>query len=55
MIHRFVVAAAAFAAGIAACAPGIRAETVQVATEEAMVDSPQAGLEIYVRKGIRPT
>ena len=41
--------AAVLAAGIAACAPGVHAQTVQLTTEEAMVDSPQAGLKIYVR------
>jgi hypothetical protein len=41
--------AAVLAAGIAACAPGVHAQTMQLTTEEAMVDSPQAGLKIYVR------
>jgi pimeloyl-ACP methyl ester carboxylesterase len=41
--------AAVLAAGVAACAPAVRAQTTQLVTEEAMVDSPQAGLKIYVR------
>jgi pimeloyl-ACP methyl ester carboxylesterase len=41
--------AAVLAAGIAACAPNVHAQTAQLITEEAMVDSPQAGLKIYVR------
>ena len=41
--------AAVLAAGIAACAPNVHAQTMQLTTEEAMVDSPQAGLKIYVR------
>ena len=48
MVRRLDVAAV-LAAGIAACAPGVHAQTVKVATEEAMVNSPQAGLKIYVR------
>jgi alpha-beta hydrolase superfamily lysophospholipase len=46
---RCLEVAAVLAAGIAACAPNVHAETAQVTTEEAMVDSPQAGLKIYVR------
>jgi pimeloyl-ACP methyl ester carboxylesterase len=41
--------AAVLAAGIAASAPNVHAQTMQLITEEAMVDSPQAGLKIYVR------
>src|SRR5271157_2838312 len=48
MVRRPVVAAV-LAAGIAACAPDVHAQTAQLTTEEAMVDSPQAGLKIYVR------
>jgi pimeloyl-ACP methyl ester carboxylesterase len=41
--------AAVLAWGIAVLAPDVHAQSVQVTTEEAMVDSPQAGLKIYVR------
>ena len=46
---RHLVIGAVLAAGVTAFAPGVGADTMQLTTEEAMVDSPQAGLKIYVR------
>lgn len=46
---RWVVAAALLAFGVAAHAPDVHAQAGKVVTEETMVDSPQAGLKIYVR------
>lgn len=48
MVRRLDIAAV-LAAGVGVCAPNVHAQTMQLATEEAMVDSPQAGLKIYVR------
>lgn len=48
MISRLVVVAV-LALGVTAWASNIHAQAAQVTTEEAMVDSPQAGLKIYVR------
>jgi pimeloyl-ACP methyl ester carboxylesterase len=48
MVHRLEFAAV-LAAGVATCAPNVHSQTMQLITEEAMVDSPQAGLKIYVR------
>ncbi len=48
MARRLVVAAF-LALGVAERGPAVHAQTAQLTTEEAMVDSPQAGLKIYVR------
>ena len=48
MIRRLEIAVV-LASGIAVLAPDVHAQTMQLTTEEAMVDSPQAGLKIYVR------
>src|SRR5271166_3746362 len=41
--------AVVLATGVAIFAPDVHAQIVQLTTEEAMVDSPQAGLKIFVR------
>ncbi len=46
---RSITMIAAIALAVAARAPDVCAQQVQVTTEEAMITSPQAGIKIYVR------